>query len=166
VPLLLARGISSGGVLLLLLRFSVRSRYGGGTPTERHALTTDRFQPQPYPLFAVPLKKADAPARFELAAIDPVQLVIGWVTVNDGITLPALSNGVPVGTPWSGPVLLEETRKRAESVAEEIEKAGRSTVRTARLEALIERVDAQLQALEIRAVQFLERLDKKNVDNG
>jgi hypothetical protein len=45
---------------------------------------------------------------------DPVRLVIGWRTVDQGDVTPLLAGGRPGGTPWTGPVFYEETRDRAE----------------------------------------------------
>jgi hypothetical protein len=97
-----------------------------------------RFDAQPYPLYAVTIEKASEPNRFQLAdTYEPVRLVIGWRTDDDGDVTPLLAGGQPGGTPWTGPVFYEETRDRAEQMAKQIEKADRSTVREARvIEAL------------------------------
>lgn len=108
-------------------------------------MTAAHFAPQPYPLFAVTLRKAENPARFELADDEP-RLVLGWVTGEVGTTLPALAGGGPAGAVWDGPVFFEETRERAERLAKEVGKADRATVRDGRLKALFDRVDAALSA--------------------
>jgi hypothetical protein len=99
---------------------------------------TASFHPQPYPLYAVTIEKANEPSRFQLTdAYDPVRLVIGWRSDEHGDVTPLLAGGHPGGTPWTGPVFYEETRDRAVQTAKEIAKADRSTVRDARvMEAL------------------------------
>lgn len=110
------------------------------------------FVPQPYPLFAVTLRKVDNPSRFELADDEP-RLVLGWVTGDLGEpgvlgparTLPALAGGGPTGTPWDGPVFFEETRDRAEQLASQIGKADRAAVRDAKVKTLFDRLDGWLR---------------------
>lgn len=108
----------------------------------------ESFTPQPYPLFAVTLRRVPEPLRFELVDAEP-RLVLGWLTggsvdrprgINDPDVLPMLAGGGPVGTAWNGPVLFEETRERAEQTAKEIAKADRAAVREGRLRALFDRV--------------------------
>jgi hypothetical protein len=95
---------------------------------------TVSFHPQPYPLYAVTIEKATEPSRFQLTdAYDPVRLVIGWLTDDQGDVTPLLAGGRPGGTPWTGPVFYEDTRDRAEQMAKQIVKADRSTVREARV---------------------------------
>jgi hypothetical protein len=89
------------------------------------------FVPQPYPLFAVTLRRVENPVRFELADDEP-RLVLGWLTggadpsqprpLDQPDVLPALAGGGPLGTPWSGPIFYEETRERAEQLAKEVAK--------------------------------------------
>ncbi|WP_405098338.1 hypothetical protein [Micromonospora sp. NBC_01412] len=99
---------------------------------------TASFAPQPYPLYAVPLNRADDPARFELTT-DPVRLVLGWIADDDGIVLLTLAGGAPGGTPWDGPIFYEETRDRAEQTAKSIDKADQASIRDARLLAALDR---------------------------
>ncbi|GIE89089.1 hypothetical protein [Actinoplanes regularis] len=98
------------------------------------------FVPQPYPLFAVILRKVDDPARFELADDEP-RLVLGWITGDLGQTLPALAGGSPSGTVWDGPVFFEETRERAERLAKEVGRADRAAARSAKVVASMDRLD-------------------------
>jgi hypothetical protein len=108
-------------------------------------LVPTSFVPQPYPLFAATLRKVDDPARFELADEEP-RLVLGWVGGDVGQTLQALAGGGPSGTVWDGPVFFEETRERAERLAKEVGKADRAAVRSAKIMASLDRVDAWLEA--------------------
>jgi hypothetical protein len=118
------------------------------------------FAPQPYPLYAIPLNTAEDPARFELT-LDPVRLVLGWVTGEDGAVLPALAGGAPAGTVWDGPVFYEETRERAEQAAKSIDKADRASTRDARMIALFDRWDAWTDRVSRRAEQHLDRIGPK-----
>jgi hypothetical protein len=110
------------------------------------------FVPQPYPLFAVTLRRVENPVRFELADDEP-RLVLGWLTggadpsqprpLDQPDVLPALAGGGPLGTPWNGPIFYEETRERAEQLAKEVAKADRATVREGKLRALFDRLDGR-----------------------
>lgn len=102
------------------------------------------FIPQPYPLFAVTLRKVDDPARFELADDEP-RLVLGWVSGDLGRTLPALAGGGPTGTVWDGPVFFEETRERAERLTKEVGKADRAAVRGAKVISMLDRIDTWME---------------------
>jgi hypothetical protein len=51
---------------------------------------------------------------------EPVRLVIGWRTYDQGVVTPLLAGGRPGGTPWTGPVFSEETLARAEHMANQI----------------------------------------------
>ncbi len=112
-------------------------------------MTVAQFVPQPYPLFAVTVRRAEDPVRFELADDEP-RLVLGWVTGEIGATLPALAGGGPTGTTWDGPVFFEETRERAERLAKEIGRSDRVTVREGKLKALFDRLDTYLSARPLR----------------
>jgi hypothetical protein len=121
---------------------------------------TASFTPQQYPLYAVPLNKVADPARFELT-IEPVRLVIGWTTDDDGTVLPLLSSGAPAGTAWTGPVFYEETRERAEQTAKRVEKADRASVREARMTEVFDRWDSWTDRVSQRGEQILDRLGPK-----
>lgn len=121
---------------------------------------TARFSPQPYPLYAVPLEPVAEPARFQLT-IDPVRLVLGWVTDDEGTTLPALAGGSPGGTPWDGPVFFEETYEAAYETSRRIDKADRATVRDAKMQAFFTRVDAHLTAYTQEINDRLDRVSKR-----
>lgn len=109
------------------------------------------------PLFAVPLRQATDPARFELT-VSPVRLVLGWVTAEDGTALPALDGGAPGEMVWDGPILYEETRERAEQIAKTVDQAERASVRDARVLALFERWDAWMDGVSRRVERKLDRL--------
>src|SRR5215211_96066 len=100
---------------------------------------TGRFMPQPYPLYAVTIVKAEDPVRLVLTD-EPVRLVLGWVHTDDedATVLPALE-GMPSPTVWNGMVFYEETRERAEATAKEMEKADRAMIRDARIMRFLER---------------------------
>jgi hypothetical protein len=100
---------------------------------------TARFVPQPYPLFAVTVVKAEDPVRFALPD-DPVRLVLGWVQDDDGTVLPALADS-PSPTVWNGMVLYEQTRERAEATAKRWGKIERKMIRDARIMGLLNRFD-------------------------
>lgn len=133
-----AAGSSQCRLLVRVCRYGDRWLLWIADPRSKGARVTARFNPQPYPLYAIPLNKADDPARFELT-LDPIRLVLGWVTDDDGEVLPVLAGGAPAGTPWNGPVFYEETRERAEQTAKNIDKADRSSIRDARMVALFDR---------------------------
>lgn len=103
-----------------------------------------QFVPQPYPLYAVTLQKADEPARFEPADDEP-RLVLGWVTDDEGTTLPALVGGSPAGTVWDGPVFYEADLNRAEKLIAQVGKAGRAAVRDEKIQTLLALVEKTVQ---------------------
>ena len=126
-------------------------------PYPKGAHVTASFIPQPYPLFAIPLDVAQDPARFEVTG-DPIRLVLGWTTGEDGERLPVLDGGGPAGTPWAGPVLYEETRERAAAAVGEVKRATRASVRDGRMLALFARWEAWSNKLNERVEQRLDRL--------
>ena len=89
-------------------------------------MMTLNFIPQPYPLFAVPLELTDYPKKFRVADIG-VQLVTGWSAGGQGRALPNLGGVMP----FSGEVIFEETRERAERTAQLISQGGMTVVRSA-----------------------------------
>jgi hypothetical protein len=90
-------------------------------------MTIQNFIPQPYPLFAVIVERAENPLRFE-PAFDPIRLVLGWSLGDLGRPLPVLA-GTPQPQVWIELVIYQETRERAEATVNEFAKAARSETR-------------------------------------
>ena len=104
---------------------------------------TVSFQPQPYPLYAVTIERAEEPLRFRPTE-DPVRLVIGWRVDEQGEPTPVLGGGGPSGVTWTGPVFYEETRDRAERLVKEVAKGDRAAIREARWKEAIAWMDRKL----------------------
>lgn len=124
-----------------------------------------RFVPQPYPLYAVAVMKAENPPRFELVS-DPFDLVIGWwVNDEDGTALPALGDA-RASKAWDGPVFYEESRERAEALAKWWNKSDRRSARDAEFMELFARFERWTERMGERVEQWGERYEQWLQESG
>lgn len=86
----------------------------------------DRFVPQPYPVYAIPLQTADFPARFRAEQCG-VQLVVGWLTDDDNKVWPTLGSV----NPYRGPVIFVESREIAERTVALLNRGDAEAIREA-----------------------------------